>query len=216
MEEVFAIYNEKEKIIGAATRTEAHRKGLWHMVVHCWLLYRTGNEVWLYFQQRADSKKDFPSLYDIAAAGHVDVSEFPKQAVLRETKEEIGLEMDERRLYHLGTLKEEIRLDGFWDREIVQVYLYESQEEPKFTLGEEVSRMIRIPQKEFEKKELHGEESLTAFLMNKRKIVIPKEEWCKHSGEYKKWVLPWLKKHPPLENLPQNVAVQMDFRDKLT
>lgn len=195
MEEVFAIYNEKGKIIGAATRAEAHKKGLWHMVVHCWVVFREEQNTWIYFQQRADSKKDFPGFYDIASTGHVDASELHAAAVVREASEEIGMDVSGERLHYLGETREEFCKEDFLDREIVQIYLYDASETPVFAPGEEVSRMVRVSREEFEKKVLKGEPQITAYTMQGKKVTILEEEWCRHQGEYKKWVLPWLKSH---------------------
>lgn len=202
MEEIFAIYNEKEKIIGAATRAEAHKKGLWHMVVHCWVVYRDKEDTWLYFQKRAATKKSFPNFYDIASAGHVDVSELHKDAVVREAKEEIGIPVGGDSLYYLGAQKEEFYFEDFLDREIAQIYVYDAECEPKFVLGEEVDCMIRVSQKEWEKKTLKGEKQIEAYLCGekKKKLQIQEEEWCKHAGEYKKWILPWLKQKKKTSN----------------
>ncbi len=195
MEEIFAVYNKQGKIIGAATRSEAHKKGLWHMVVHCWVICQEGETVWIYMQQRSDSKKDFPGLYDIASTGHVDASELHDAAVVREAKEEIGIDVSGENLVYLGESREECPLEYGMDREIVKIYLYHTAQEPQFQPGEEVSRMVKIAQSEFEKKELKGASEITAYTLDNKKVRIKEEEWCVHDREYKKWVRPWLQEN---------------------
>ena len=83
MEEVLDIYDEDWNHIGTAPRSEVHEKGLFHQVVHCWVIAQT--EPVLYFQQRAHTKKDFPDCYDLACGGHMDAGEPADAAALRET-----------------------------------------------------------------------------------------------------------------------------------
>ncbi|UOQ91700.1 hypothetical protein MUO14_14215 [Halobacillus shinanisalinarum] len=75
MKEVLKIYSEWLTPIGEKEREEVHRDGDWHESFHCWFYKHEENRSWIYFQKRADSKKDFPSLYDITAAGHIAASE---------------------------------------------------------------------------------------------------------------------------------------------
>ena len=95
MEEWLTIYDENCEKTGRALREDAHRQGLWHQVVHCWMVCRTGDEEWLYFQQRAFSKEDFPGYYDIGSTGHVAEGENHLNAVCREAYEELEFPLTE-------------------------------------------------------------------------------------------------------------------------
>lgn len=53
------------------------------------MLDATGN----YTGQIAQSKKLWPGLWGVGVGGHVDAGEFGYQAIIRETTEELGLQL---------------------------------------------------------------------------------------------------------------------------
>ena len=191
-EETLSIYDDKLNKIGIALRSEIHLKGLLHQVVHCWIIDDTCHEKWIYFQQRSYDKKDFAGLYDISAAGHIDISEEAETAVKRETQEEIGIVINSKKLKFIGTIREEMKVLNFFNNEICHVYLYYI-ENPKFHLGHEVEKMIKVSLKEFKKWILEGAESIVAFSIDdKSKITIKSQEFCPHKKEYLEWVINFL------------------------
>lgn len=84
--EYLDVYNENHEMIGTYPRDEVHAKGMWHNTVHCWLY---DNEKNVYYQVRSDDHKLYTT-----ASGHVQAGETIKEAFGRETKEEIGLDVD--------------------------------------------------------------------------------------------------------------------------
>lgn len=52
-------------------------------------------------QKRSRTKKLWPSLWDITAGGHVLMGEFGEQALIREVKEELGIEIKENEIKYL-------------------------------------------------------------------------------------------------------------------
>ena len=111
-----------------ANRTEerrvVHARGLWHRTVHVWL-YRFPHA--LLFQKRGENKDSHPGLWDVSAAGHMDVEEDPKQAAVREVKEELGFDINTELLEYIETTSRTmVSNDGsFIDNEFSFVYLYE-------------------------------------------------------------------------------------------
>ena len=90
MEEIFPIVDENGNIIGSATRTECHSGSkLLHPVVHLHILNQDKNA--LYLQKRAATKDIQPNKWDTAVGGHVDLGENIHMALMRETREELGL-----------------------------------------------------------------------------------------------------------------------------
>lgn len=83
----------------ALMKSEAHKKGLWHGGAHLWI-YNSKDEVLL--QKRSDQKEIYPSRWDVSVAGHIDAGETPRQAVLREAKEELNLSIDPDALQYIG------------------------------------------------------------------------------------------------------------------
>ncbi|MGI5856643.1 MAG: NUDIX hydrolase [Candidatus Merdivicinus sp.] len=198
--EMLTELDEELRPLRAVPREIAHRDGLLHAVVHCWVVSRNGGEVRVWFQQRAHTKKDFPDYYDIAVGGHIDVGEDRDAAALREMREEIGLDVQRLQLRYLGYTREEIRLGGFFDREIGHVYLYEDPH-PAFRPGEEVSRMIWLPLEELVRKEVEGTGAVTAYDAKGGAFLVRREEWCVHPGEFEMIVLPALRAEDGRESL---------------
>ncbi len=190
-DEKLTIYDENHNCAGEASRDEAHRKGLWHEVVHCWMVCRMGGRNWIYFQQRAFLKADFPGYYDIASTGHVDAGEKAEDAAVREALEETGVRIDRNRLSYLGMVREEIMEGDFFDREFAHVYLYQ-MDVPAFAPGEEVEKMVAIPAEELEKLDGDGEDPLYGTDLTGNPFVFRQEEFCRHPGEFTKLVLPGL------------------------
>ncbi len=191
MEEKLQIYDENHNPVGEASRTDAHREGLWHEVVHCWMVCSLGGRSWIYFQRRAFSKKDFPGLYDIASTGHIDAGESHREAVCREAFEETGVSIDTNRLTYLGIVKEEIREGDFFDREFAHVYLYEL-DIPGFAPGEEVEEMAAFPAEELIKMDSGKEVLLHGMDLSGNPLAVRREEFCNHPGEFTALVLPRL------------------------
>lgn len=99
MEEKFDILNELGEFTGeVATREECHKKGLWHRAVYAFIIDEKGN---ILLQKRSNNKKLWPNLWDITVGGHVDAGEFGRQALIREVKEELGIEINDDDIKYL-------------------------------------------------------------------------------------------------------------------
>jgi isopentenyldiphosphate isomerase len=88
-EEIFPIVNAEGEVIGSATRTECHSGTfILHPVVHLHIFNSQGD---LYLQKRVVTKKIQPGKWDTAVGGHIDYGEIVEEALLRETREELGV-----------------------------------------------------------------------------------------------------------------------------
>ncbi|MCF0197325.1 MAG: NUDIX domain-containing protein [Bacteroidaceae bacterium] len=87
--EKLPIVDEAGNVTGYASRGEMHdgTKRL-HPVVHLHVFNSRGE---LYLQRRPAWKTIQPGKYDTAVGGHIDYGETVESALLRETREEIGL-----------------------------------------------------------------------------------------------------------------------------
>ncbi|GGI57639.1 NUDIX hydrolase [Winogradskyella haliclonae] len=123
MDELLDIVDENGKPTGkTALKSEVHKKGWYHNTIHLWL-YTDNDEILL--QQRSHKKVIYPLLWDVSVAGHIDAGETFKEAATRETKEEIGLKLNENDLTKIGThLHKSIYDNGtIKDFEFHQVYV---------------------------------------------------------------------------------------------
>ena len=181
-EEILSYYDDEIKEIGRATRSKIHSEGLLHMVVHCWVVDK--DKQWLYFQQRAFDKKDFPGFYDICAAGHIAAGEKVKTAAIREIEEEIGLELEQEKLKYVGSIRDRTYMNDFNNNEVCQIYMF-SVKNPEFLIGEEVERIVKVQLIEYEKFVFNKADSISAYsLDNGSEILIRREEFLIPNAEY--------------------------------
>ena len=111
MNEFFDVLNEKGEFTGRIeSRDKCHKQGLWHKAVVVFIISTDNKRILL--QQRSANKKLWPNLWDITAGGHVLTGEFGYQTVIRETKEEINIDIDKNDLEFIGgTISENISGD---------------------------------------------------------------------------------------------------------
>jgi isopentenyldiphosphate isomerase len=119
-DEMVDVYDDSLKKVGVVTRNEAHRKGYWHLNLHCWIVTkRKGGTV--IFQVRSEDKPTFAGLLDSTVGGHYKAGE-KLEDVAREIKEEIGLDPEVEKLVPLGSRVDVSGLDGLSKREIAEVF----------------------------------------------------------------------------------------------
>lgn len=107
-------------------KSEAHQKGLYHRSAHLWLYTRTEK---ILVQQRAKGKDTFPGLWDISVAGHIAKGENALSAIIRETKEEIGITLNGKDLKFLKVqLSKKIPAPGIIDNEFQHLFIAEMDE----------------------------------------------------------------------------------------
>ncbi len=108
-------------------KSEAHQKGLYHQTVHVWFYTENGK---ILLQKRAAVKKVFPNHWDVSVAGHMGAGEKTITAAIRETKEEIGIDIAAEDLIKIGYRKDEIiHPNGILDNEFKHIYLCKLQKE---------------------------------------------------------------------------------------
>ena len=90
VEEWFDVVNDRDEVVGRATRREVHATGLWHRAVHI-LVFDAAGRVFL--QKRSMLKDLSPGLWDSSCSGHLDAGEDYDVAAIRELGEEIGIKL---------------------------------------------------------------------------------------------------------------------------
>lgn len=101
-------------------KDEAHRKALIHRGVCVWIM-NSKREVLL---QTRSSHVMFPDMLDISFSGHIQTGETPLEAVKREGREELGVNIDASKLQYLFSCREFGGGDGYFENEIDDVFLY--------------------------------------------------------------------------------------------
>ena len=97
---------------------------------HIWLWKKsTDNTVDILLQQRSLTKNSKPGWLHISAGGHVNKGESALQAAVRETKEEMGLDIDPDKLHFSFSM----RIIGRAPNDIATVYIYELNGDEEFT-----------------------------------------------------------------------------------
>lgn len=146
--ELLKVFDENYTYLRDENRDKIHREGLWHETFHCWLV----DNQFVYIQKRSATKKDFPGLFDITAAGHILSTESIAEGI-REVEEELGIEVDLTKLHSKGVVQNIIKLSKFIDREFSNIFLYDSTfAASDFSLQQEEVESVHV----VERKELIG------------------------------------------------------------
>lgn len=88
MDELITIVDDRDNVIGTATRGEAYQKGLWHRIV---VIFIFNNQGQIFIQKRSPKLISQPGKWDHSVAGHVDAGESSQDAACRELLEELGI-----------------------------------------------------------------------------------------------------------------------------
>lgn len=123
VEEYLDVLNEDGSPTGESfTYKEVHNRGLLHRTVRVWFINLKG-EVLL--QKRSMNKKIFPGLWDAGVGGHVSSGESSVEGAMKETREEIGLEIPKEEYHLIFTVRapKTKYFDDFIDNELNDVYI---------------------------------------------------------------------------------------------
>ncbi len=188
MSEILDVYDSDMNITGSMERELVHSLGLWHRVVHIWIVSRENGIIYVYFQKRSMEKKQQPGLFDIAVGGHVSSGENVLKSALREMYEEMGITAEENELIGLGRIRDRFADN---DNEFADIFAYILNGTPN--IGEEVDTYVKIDAESYFNFLNKKEETIEAVCEDERTVVIYKKEWCTHPREYEDIVYPWIK-----------------------
>lgn len=148
MNEYFDVLkNNGEYTNETASREECHKKGLYHKAVVVIVLSTDNKKVLL--QKRSANKKLWPNLWDITAGGHVLTGELGYEAVIRETKEEIGINIKKEELEFIGTTTSETIKGDIINRHFNEYFIvHKNIDINDITLQEEEVQDIKWLEKE--------------------------------------------------------------------
>lgn len=116
----FDITDSNDQLLGAtASYDEVHHQGLWHRGVHI-ILYTPDRHIVM--QKRAASLAYHPGEVEISVGGGVDAGETPEQAVIRETKEELGITLQASDIRFIDKIKSNHRTKTQINRNFIYSY----------------------------------------------------------------------------------------------
>ncbi len=138
MTELLHCCDENLNTIEATSRDIVHEKGIWHKTAHVWLY---DDEGYVYFQVRTDANKLYTS-----ASGHVLAGEEPINTAYRETAEELGFQLDPRKLELIEVDAWKFDTETKHDHAFAYIYLYKIPNNYNaFSVNpDEVSNIIKI------------------------------------------------------------------------
>lgn len=137
--ELFVVVDKDDNILGYKTRYEClHNKALIHRAVELFVFDTNGRVL---LQKRSLTKDTDPGIWSPSVGGHVDPGESYEQAMKRETKEELGIEVP---MKHIRTSLVEFQ------NETEMEALYSATHDGPFTPDPIEAEEIRF----FEKREL--------------------------------------------------------------
>jgi isopentenyldiphosphate isomerase len=140
MQEQWQLYSEQGQVLSGAgaVKDDVFGKGLLHGAAHVWIWRDKNGVIDVLLQKRAATKRTWPNLYDIPAAGHIDLGEDPLKTAARETKEEIGVDINTDDLKLISVYRTHLLApSGAIENEFQWIYLLKISGDIEFNLDEE-------------------------------------------------------------------------------
>jgi len=100
--EQLEVINENDETIGLETREKIHKDGLLHREIHIWFITPKAEII---FQHRAKNKDTYPDKLDATVGGHVEPKMSYEETVIKECKEETGIDIDLDKLVFLRKMR---------------------------------------------------------------------------------------------------------------
>jgi isopentenyldiphosphate isomerase len=141
MMELWDVYDKDRNLTGRTHRRgEPLPPGDYHLVVDIWIRNSAGDYL---IQKRSSEKPIFPGMWQCAAAGAAQAGDDSLTAALRETQEEIGLDLKSDALRLLTTVSNEKGFIDVWFAELdadVNSLILQKEEvsEARWASGEEI------------------------------------------------------------------------------
>ncbi|MDR1071342.1 MAG: NUDIX domain-containing protein [Rickettsiales bacterium] len=122
MAELIDVYTKDDEHIGVADRNVAHRFGLWHKTVHCWIIKDRKS---LVFQKRSEKLAVDPGKLFSTASGHVKAGETIAEGFQREIFEETGVKVENPvEIFHKPYLYDTVLKSGREHHDYITWYLF--------------------------------------------------------------------------------------------
>ena len=130
-DEILDLVDENDNVVGTIERLEAHKQDRLNEIRAVWLfVVNSKGQLWI--PRRAHDKPLFPGCLDGSVTGHVSSGESYDEAIVRETLEELNIDLTKtnyRKLAHMNPFKEGTRA-------FVTIYELVMDEAPDYAPGE--------------------------------------------------------------------------------
>ncbi len=133
-DELLDLVNEKDEIIGTIWRNESHKlakEDLGYIRAVEMFIVNSKGEFWI--PKRTPDKRIAPNGLDFSVGGHVSSGESYIEAMLKETKEELGIHLVE------GDIEYVNKIGPDKNKYFRQMYIYNSDTTPQFNPRDFVS-----------------------------------------------------------------------------
>ncbi len=134
--ELLDIVDENNKLTGDIVEREiVHEKGFWHREVAVIIVNEEGK---MLLEKRAPTKKQSPNKWALCA-GHIEAGDIPENAIVREMKEEIGVDVSIDKLEFIKAAMRNIKFnDDLYNRAFQYTYFWKTdKKESEFVVQEE-------------------------------------------------------------------------------
>lgn len=136
------VYNRNREITDKIKERNSLEKGEYRISVHIWIINSKSE---LLIQQRSETSKKFPSMW-AQTGGGVLAGETSKEAVKREAKEELGINVEDEELYYISSYVRTRDIVDVWlvKKDIDKLELQKEEvAEAKFISFEDFDNMIK-------------------------------------------------------------------------
>ena len=143
MTELWQLYDENGNALAGqgVTKDEVYAGAL-HGAAHVWIWRSNKGGIELLLQKRASGKRTWPGTWDVSAAGHIDVNESPLAAAIRETKEEIGLNLRQKDVVFVAKRRDNlVAPSGDIENEFRWIYAVRLEDRSSLRLEKEVDEI---------------------------------------------------------------------------
>lgn len=123
-DEFLNIIDDNDRITNnSKPRSLVHRDGELHPTVHVWLIRRKDMGIYVLLQKRSHIKDIYPDLWDVSSAGHVRQNQDYGVTAIKETREELGLEITREKLEFLGFKRNSHIEENIRDNELTAIFM---------------------------------------------------------------------------------------------
>lgn len=177
MVEYFNVLNERGEYTGEIeSRENCHKNGLWHKAVALFIINNKGQVL---LQKRSKNKKLWPNMWDMTAGGHVLAGEFGFQTVIRETKEEIGIDVSKKDITFIGASISSNQKGEIINNHFNEYYIVNSDVDEK---------SLKLQEEEVSEVKWIDKEEIIKRIQNKYDGITDKQGCWEYLLEYYKWL----------------------------